>query len=276
MCPLAEMVNRRYGSAVRSWEAFLDEGGTHAHAVQIYRDVRELAQSVATYFGAGFTSGVPALLVATATHEPVYREALAARGWDPDELAAGGLLVTNDADAMLAAVMRDGFPASAAFDDAIGGAIDGLLERFPGTQPRVFGEMVDVLVRRGSDEAAISLEELWNSLGWSRSFSLLCGYELDVFDGGTQRSRLPEICRTHSHVRAAADPGRLALAVDGALEEVLGPEETGKVYVVAAEQLGDERVPRAQLALMWISEHMPAHAERILAAARERYFAAAA
>jgi hypothetical protein len=77
-------------------------------------------------------------------------------------------------------------------------------------------------------------------------------------------------------VRAAADPGRLALAVDGALEEVLGPEETGKVYVVAAEQLGDERVPRAQLALMWISEHMPAHAERILAAARERYFAAAA
>jgi len=260
---------------MRSWETFLDEGGTHAHAVQIYRDVRELAQSVATYFDAGFASGAPALLVATAAHEPAYLEALAEHGRHPDQLAADGLLVTKDAEATLDAIMRDGYPSAAAFDDVIGGAIDELHDRFAGKQPRVFGEMVDVLVQRGDDDAAISLEELWNSLGWSRSFSLLCGYELDVFDGGTQRARLPEICRTHSHVRAAADPSRLALAVDGALEEVLGPEETGKVYVVAADQLGDERVSPAQLVLMWISEHMPAHAERILAAARERYFAAA-
>jgi hypothetical protein len=265
---------RRYASAVSGWDDFLAQGGERAHAVQIYRDVRELAKSVAAYFASGFASGAPALLVATDAHERVYREELKALGWDAAQLAAHGQLVTKDATETLVAITRRGYPAAAAFDDVVGGAIDELLGRFPGTEPRVFGEMVDVLVRRGEDDAAVSLEELWNSLGWSRRFSLLCGYELDVFDAANQRTRLPEICRTHSHVRPAADADRLTRAVDAALEDALGPDEVGKVYALAAAEFERPRIPSTQLALMWLSAHMPAHAERILADARDRYAAA--
>jgi MEDS: MEthanogen/methylotroph, DcmR Sensory domain len=260
-----------YPSAVSSWETFLGGAEPHRHAVQIYCDVDDLAQSVAAYFSAGFQAGAPALLVATTAHEPHYRRQLESLGWDVEQLVSDGLLVTKDAEALLESIMRDGYPSSAAFDERVGGAIDELAERFPSVQLRVFGEMVDVLYRRGADEAAISLEELWNSLGWSRSFSLLCGYELDVFDPETQRSRLPEICRTHSHVKAAADVRRFARAVDGALEDVLGRDEAGKVYVVVANDAREESVPSPQRILMWVSEHMPSHAQRILAAARQRY-----
>ncbi len=84
-----------------------------------------------------------------------------------------------------------------------------------------------------------------------------------------------QVCRTHSHVLAAADSPRLAKAVDQALEEVLGTAEAGKVYLVVAEQIRQDRVPAPQLVLMWVSANMPALAERILASARMRYHALA-
>jgi hypothetical protein len=258
---------------VNGWDDFVSGGADHGHAVQIYRELPEVAQSVASFFAAGFERGAPALLVATSEHRGRLLAALAARGWDADQLELDGMLVCRDAAALLDAIMRGGYPSSAAFDEVVGGLIDELADAFPGAQPRVFGEMVDVLSRRGEADAAVSLEELWNSLAWSRSFSLLCGYELDVFDRETQATRLPEICRTHSHVKPADDPRKLARAVDDALMNVLGASEAGQLYVLVSDELRRERIPSPQLLLMWVSEHMPAHAERILAAAREGYSA---
>jgi hypothetical protein len=106
-------------------------------------------------------------------------------------------------------------------------------------------------------------------------FSLLCGYQLDVFDPRTQAATLPQICRTHAYVLPVPDPVRLARAVDGALEDVLGPTEAGKVYIVAGRELNENRVPTPQILLMWLSANMPALAERILPSARRRYLAAA-
>jgi hypothetical protein len=256
---------------VTGWDEFVSGTDRHGHAVQFYCELPELAQSVADFFAAGFERGAPALLVATAEHRVRLLGALADRGWDVDQLELDGMLVSRDAATVLDAVMRGGYPSSSGFDEIVGGLIDALADAFPGAQPRVFGEMVDVLARRGDDYAAVSLEELWNSLAWSRSFSLLCAYELDVFDRETQATRLPEICRTHSHVKAADDAPKLARAVDAALADVLGASEAGKLYVAVSEERRDTGVPSPQLMLMWVSEHMPGHAERILAVARERY-----
>lgn len=253
------------------WDDFVSGRADRGHAVQIYTELPELAHSVADFFAAGFESGAPALLVATSEHRGRLLAALAERGWDVDQLELDGMLTCRDAGTVLDAILRDGYPSSAAFDAIVGGLIDELSDAFPDARPRVVGEMVDVLVHRGEDDAAVSLEELWNSLAWSRRFSLLCAYELDVFDRDTQATRLPEICRTHSHVKAADDARKLERAVDGALADVLGASEAGQVYVTVADELLEERVPSPQLLLMWVSEHMPADAERILAAARERY-----
>jgi KaiC/GvpD/RAD55 family RecA-like ATPase len=260
--------------ATGTWDEFLADADKHGHAVQIYREVSELAESVAAYVAAGLDAGAPALLVATPGHRRVFLERLARHGWDVDQLELDGMLVCQDAEKTLAAITRHGQPSAAALDEIVGSLIDELAEQFPGAEPRVFGEMVDLLVREGADDAAISLEELWNGLARGRRFSLLCGYELDVFDRETQAGRLPAICSAHSHVRPAYDTRRLAAAVDGALEDVLGSAEAGMVYVVVAEQLRGERVPLPELVLMWVSRHMPANAKRILAAARERYAAA--
>jgi hypothetical protein len=64
-------------------------------------------------------------------------------------------------------------------------------------------------------------------------------------------------------------------AVDAALAETLGVADAQKVYAQAARQVRDQEVPAWQIALMWVSAHMPRAAERILAAARTHYLAAA-
>jgi hypothetical protein len=251
-----------------SWTEFLHGNEPHGHAAQVYADLAELADSVAVYFAAGFERGEPGVIVATEEHMREFRAALAAAGWDKPRLDAAGLLVVADAVETLAVIMDGGdMPSAACFESAVG----ALLDRFPGRHVRAFGEMVDLLSRDGRRDAAIALEELWNDLGRTRDFSLLCGYHLNVFDREAQAGLLPGVCRTHSHVLPALDPVRLTRAVDQALEEVLGAAEAGKVYVLVGQQLRADRIPMAQVLLMWISANMPALAERVLAAARLRY-----
>ena len=252
-----------------AWTDFLRGSAPSGHAVQIYSDLSELAASVSTYVAAGLDAGEPAVIVATPEHLAAFQAGLEAAGWHELRIERSGLLAVADADETLSTIMQ-GFelPSAAAFEEVIGGLIDG----FRGPQVRVFGEMVDLLSHRGQREAAVALEELWNDLGRRRRFSLLCGYHLNVFDRRAQAVTMPDVCRTHSHVLPAPDPVRLQRAVDGALEEVLGAAEAGKVYVLVGQQARSERVPPAQVLLMWVSENMPALAERVLASARARYF----
>jgi hypothetical protein len=255
-----------------TWQAFLEDSAAADHAAQIYRDVGELADSVATYLSAGFESGEPAVAVAAPDHWGRISERLEARGWGPLRIEQEGLLTLADAEATLDRCLLDGAPSARLFEEVIGGLLDGVAVRFPGRRIRAFGEMVNLLSESGRPDEAVALEALWNDLARTRSFSLLCGYRLDLFDRVAQVSPLPEICRLHSHVRPAADTERLHRAVDAALEETLGPL-AGKVYALVAPQLQQTRTPVAQLALMWVSANMPAVADRVLASARTHYLA---
>jgi hypothetical protein len=261
------------GIPAPSWSAFRRHGSTCSHGVQVYRGADELVDAVVEYLAPAVAAGDPCLVVATPDHLDRFVERFDDAGWDGAQLQRDGLLTIADARATLDRFMVDGYPNAAAFDEVVGGLIDALAT--PERQVRVFGEMVDLLHRDGMTEAAISLEQLWNSLAWSRRFSLFCGYEVDVFDRDAQIGLLPAVCRTHSHVVPAADAARFASAVDGALDEVLGHAEAGKVYVLVGDEIRRERVPVPQLALMWVSANMPTIADRVLASARRRYLAAA-
>jgi len=236
----------------------------------VYRDVSELADSVTKYLAVGFDLGEPAVAIATPDHWACFNERLAASGWNAARIEQQGLLFRADADTTLAAIM-DGDRASAErFDAVVGGLLDQAKARFPERRIRAFGEMVDLLCERGNPTGAAELEELWNRLARRRSFSLLCGYRVDVFDRDAQVLVLPAICRSHSHVLPADDPERLEWAVDAALEEALG-HKAGQVYALLGAELRRTQVPLAQLALMWISSQMPRSAEQILESARAHY-----
>jgi DcmR-like sensory protein len=222
--------------------------GAADHGVHVYLELDELVASVRAF--------EPDLVVAT-----------------PEHARAFGLRCEHaDAEETLAAFMDGGRPSAASFLRVVGGLVDSVAARHPERHIRVYGEMVDVLVKRGELRAAIELEVLWNDLlERRRNVSLLCAYELDVFDGDVQRRTLPHVCHVHSAVKPADDPQRLAHAVERALDEVLGPDDAAKVYVLVEADPRRNHIPAGQLALMWVSANMPLLAERILARARSNY-----
>jgi hypothetical protein len=254
-----------------SWTSFLEAAPAADHAVQIYDDVTELCASVGSFVAAGVAVGEPALVIATAGHRDALAAHFEARGLRIDGLQAAGLLTFLDADSTLATFMDGDLPSSDRFEEAVGGVVDAISARHPDMTIRAFGEMVDVLWHRGAHRAAVALEELWNELAQTRRFALLCGYHLDIFDADVQTGALPEIFRVHTHVRPAADPSRLAAAVDRALAEVVGAAEAGQIYLQVAEQVPRTQLPRAQAVLAWLSSRRTPAARRVLARVRDYY-----
>ena len=263
----------RYDRRIASTFSDLPSDGPNVHAAEIYTEPRDLVDSVAAFLGAGLGSGAPGLVFATPAHVTLFREALHAAGWDVGSLEDSGVLVVVDAEKTLDSIMEGDQPSPEAFRAVLGALLDRAETSAPGGMPRIFGEMVDLLAKRGRHAAAIALEVLWNSLAVERRFALLCGYELDVFDREAQTGPLPNVCRLHSHVRPAANYARFARAVDSALDEVLGRDEAGKIYVLLSAEIRAARVPLAQLILMWVSENMPALSTSLLARARMHYSA---
>jgi hypothetical protein len=256
----------------QAWREFLATAKPHSHGAQVYAEPAELIESLASFVAAGLRAGEPAILVVRAERIPPLAEALAGAGFGFTAAEEKGLLHVADAEATLAAVLEEGRPAAVRFDAVVGRLLDEA-ER-TATPVRVFGEMVDLLARRGDSKGAEALERLWNDLARRRDFALLCGYGLDIFDGAAQAALLPGVCREHSHVLPARNYPRFARAVDEALRDVLGPAEAANVYLRAsreADAAATAHVPLAQLLLMWVARNLPADSTQVLEAAREGY-----
>jgi hypothetical protein len=258
----------------QSWGEFLRGAGACAHGVQVYSEPAELADSVAAYLAAGFERDESAVLVVTPANLELFGERLETRGWGLRETEAAGLLHVADAAQTLGELVD----SDGAVDSRFDGVIEALLDRVErnGRPPRVFGEMVDLLNKRGDLRTAVEVEQRWNALAAKRRFALLCGYQLDVFAARSQSEMLPHICRTHSHVLPARNYARFARSVDEALREVLGPNKAATVYVLVSRMAEDNHVPLAQQILMWVTENLPQQSSQILAVARAHYVRPAA
>ena len=103
-----------------------------------------------------------------------------------------------DAEETLGTFMHNGMPDQILFQRHVGALMEQTVRGRGRTPLRAYGEMVDVLWRRGQADAAIRLEVLWNDLATMHSFSLLCGYAIGSFYKET--SRIEEVCHEHTHV----------------------------------------------------------------------------
>jgi PAS domain S-box-containing protein len=176
----------------------------HDHSVQFYEQDDFLLDEVSGFIGAGLQAGQVGLVIATQPHLEGLERRLKARhacsdwdaAWGPDRY------VVLDAAETLSKFMVDGWPDERLFADVVGSVIRQAAQ--DGSRPvRAFGEMVALLWAEGKHEASIRLEELWNDLAQTQSFSLLCAYPIQGFDDEGHGSPFAQICTAHSHVRPA-------------------------------------------------------------------------
>jgi PAS domain S-box-containing protein len=170
---------------------------THEHLVQLYESDTFLLDQLTKFIGAGLQNGEAGIVIAT----PAHRSSLARRlqecngSWHPDHYIA------LDAAETLSRFMVDGWPDEQRFTVVI----ESLLRRAQdGNRPvRAFGEMVALLWEEGKQEAALRLEELWDGLIHTHSFSLLCAYPMRSFGREEHAHSFLQVCDAHSGVRPA-------------------------------------------------------------------------
>ncbi|HVD60821.1 MAG TPA: ATP-binding protein [Gemmatimonadaceae bacterium] len=176
------------------------DGNNPTHDVQFYENDHFLAAAVADFLAGGLSSGQAVIVIATEDHRDAFTLRLKSKGIDIDYATRNGFLTMLDAREMLAHFMDGNFPDPARFRSTVGSVVENSLKLGGNRCIRAYGEMVDLLWKDGNTDGAIRLEELWNELANSYSFSLLCAYAMGNFYKESHSGDFQRICESHKHV----------------------------------------------------------------------------
>ena len=169
----------------------------HDHGVRFFSRERYPAEEVVRYLVDRAEENERAAAILTREHQEAVRHVMARRGLSPDAIM---LVAVED---LLPVFLHDGALDRAAFFRNASTLLDELSR--DGCTPRVYGEAVDVLCRKGKADQALGLERLWNELLEVRPFPLLCGYELGSFHHGSGVETCAAICASHDELAIHAD-----------------------------------------------------------------------
>jgi signal transduction histidine kinase len=170
------------------------------HAVQFYESEEYLIGLVAGFVAEGLMERQPVVVILAPHRVDPLTRALEDKGIDVAAEAASKFLVVVDADETLNSLMDGNRPAHDRFRTLVAPIIARSAERKPGGI-RAYGEMVDLLSRRGNTAAAIEIEELWNEVSHEQPITMLCGYHMGSFRDATHTAALDRICHAHTRVR---------------------------------------------------------------------------
>ncbi|MEA2599598.1 MAG: hypothetical protein QOF89_590 [Acidobacteriota bacterium] len=180
----------------------MENAHSHEHFVQFYEQDSFLIDEVSEFIGAGLQAGQAGIVIATQPHrEDLERRFKAGRASSDAPLDPERYIVLDAAET-LSQLMVDGWPDEQRFADVVGSVVQRLA-RNGSRHVCAFGEMVALLWSEGRHDAAIRLEELWNDLARTHSFSLLCAYPMAGFHHEEHGDPFLHICNAHSHVRPA-------------------------------------------------------------------------
>jgi len=169
----------------------------HEHWVQFYEAEDFLLDEVSSFLISGLQAGHAGIVISTPEHRAGLERRLSTRlGF------ARNRYIALDAATVLSKVMVEGWPDEQRFEEVLGNVIQRAGESGSG-KVFAFGEMVALLWADGKHEAALQLEEMWNDLARTHSFSLLCAYPMESFHHEEDGSTFLRICNAHSQVRPA-------------------------------------------------------------------------
>jgi signal transduction histidine kinase len=170
------------------------------HSVQFYQDDAFFIDELTRFIGTALITGDAVIVIATKAHRDGLAQGLRSRGFDARNTS--DRFVMLDASETLATFMRDGRPDAGLFTETIGALLRKMSsnERGQARHISAFGEMVALLWAQGNAEAAIRLEQLWNNVAETHSFSLRCAYPISGFDRDQHSAAFLKICAEHSQI----------------------------------------------------------------------------
>ncbi len=167
-----------------------------SHTVQFYEDDALYVSEVSRFIGTALIEGDAAVVVATEAHREAVALELQNIGLDLAKVVKRGCYITLDAAETLDKFMKNGWPDEALFNQTFTSVFEQTSSSRSGQSRHIsaFGEMVTLLWEQGLPDAALRLEQMWNELAKTYSFSLRCAYPTFVFDRKRHGDKFVQIC----------------------------------------------------------------------------------
>lgn len=232
-------------STNRTWHLTNSAGN---HSVQVCQNDTSQAEAVTHYIQKGLLNNEAVVVFA----RPALRQAVISKmdalGLDVQTFKSQGQIRFFDAEFLLSSFLIEGELESSAFQEFIGYPIQVAQLKFG--RVRAFGEMVNVLWKKGEYDTAMQLEDLWNDLSKQLEFSLLCSYSLDNLDPNSYDASLELICKCHKHLVPVEENGLSeSTADDGAMLDVFAAAWNRVIDKLAESRKIPEQMSSAQTTL---------------------------
>jgi hypothetical protein len=166
------------------------------HSVQFFADDETLLDTLANFVSTGLAGGESVIVLATAEHLRFLGNRLVRSGFDLVNPMSNDRFITMNAQTALSACMEGERLDEKLFSLMIGRFLHRAQAR--SARVRVYGELVAPLCQQGYSTAMLRLEELWDKLCKTHSFTLLCGYPENGLSE-RDRSAIDAIHALHSH-----------------------------------------------------------------------------
>jgi signal transduction histidine kinase len=175
--------------------------GCSSHSVQFYDDDAVFLDGLARFVGGALGTGNACIAIASRTHLKGLAQRLRENGIDLEGAVQRNRYIPLDAGRTLAKFMVDGWPDERRFFAVLEPKLRKakLALRGNDTSITAFGEMVALLWAKGTSEAAIRLEQLWNKLACRYTFTLRCAYPMSNF-GAEDGVCFGRVCAEHQAV----------------------------------------------------------------------------
>jgi PAS domain S-box-containing protein len=172
------------------------------HVVQLYANDGFLIDVLSRFIGGALAVGDAAVVIATKSHCAELERRLSSNGVDTGKASMQGRYLVLDATETLAKLRVDGSLDETRFTDTVGQVLIQAETAIAHKQGKVavFGELVALLWAEGKPAEAIRIEQLWNDLARSHSFSLLCAYPIASCNNERHIEPFLEMCGEHSSV----------------------------------------------------------------------------
>jgi DNA-binding NarL/FixJ family response regulator len=177
----------------------------HRHDAGFYADEASLLNGWTQVADTALKAGHTVIMLPLESRQRAIRQRLQNRGVDIERVTQEKRLVFMDIPNMLSQFMVDGWPDEVLFQQAVTPIILEALNASTSTHPRVLvcGECAPTLWREGKGDAAIRLEQLWDTLTQAYAVDTVCGYLMDALTQEDQRKVFRRICAEHTAVYSA-------------------------------------------------------------------------
>ena len=179
--------------------------GADTHAVQFCGDDSSGLDGVAAVLSSALHRGDTVATVLIESNRDALAVRMKERGWNLADVGKQGRYVVFDAEEAATRVMRGGRPHRDSIAEMVA-ALEGARTASaagPRSHLTIVGEISAVLCRRGTPEAALELERLWDELTRSLPILTVCTYPTGCFDHAEAPGLISGISAHHSVISHA-------------------------------------------------------------------------